>query len=618
MLEKISSTEDLKKLNYSQLEDLCADIRRYIIDTVSRNGGHLASNLGSVELTVALNRVYDASKDRILFDVGHQAYAHKILNGRKDAFRTIRTYGGISGFPKPYESPADAFIAGHSSDSISVALGMAKARTLLKENYDVCAVIGDGALTGGLAYEGIENVAGSREPMVIILNDNAMSISSNVGGMSKLLRALRLSEGYYDFKRRYRSVVGIDTALYRRTHKIKENIKERLFAGNMFTSMGLNYLGPVDGHDLCQLESAIRTARAMKAPVLLHVISMKGKGCAYAEVHPDKYHGVGPFDAETGAIKCTAEGFCDVMGKELCALAEKDGKITALTAAMSGGTGLTEFSSRFISRFFDVGIAEGHAVSMAAGMAKQGLIPVFAVYSTFLQRAYDMLIHDVALQNLHVVFCVDRAGLVGSDGETHQGSFDISYLSSVPGMTILCPSSFEELRRMLRRAIYEIDGPVAVRYPRGGEGAYKGAEDAGSAVLRNGSAVTVVAYGIMINEALSAADSLAAKGVEAEVIKLGRVLPQDFSRVLRSLEKTGRLLVAEDVCSAGCIGERILAAAAGSRVQLKASALINLGAGIVEHGAVDRLLESRGLDAASIEKTAMRLVKETEDGKDQA
>ncbi len=606
MLENINSPADLKALSYSELDTLCGEIREFLIDTISQTGGHLASNLGTVELSIALNRVYDASKDRILFDVGHQCYTHKILNGRREEFHTLRQFGGISGFPKPYESEADAFIAGHASDSVSVALGMARARTILKQQYDVCAVIGDGALTGGLAYEGIENVSASMEPIVIILNDNAMSINGNVGGMSSVLRRLRLSEGYYGFKKRYRAIVGIDSAVYRTGHRVKEEIKKRLFAGNMFSALGLNYLGPIDGHNIRELEGAIRLAKAMRSPVLLHVITLKGKGYGFAEAHPDVYHGVGPFDKKTGSIRPTGKCFCDVMGEELCELAEKDLRITAVTAAMSDGTGLFSFSQRFPKRFFDVGIAEEHAVSMAAGMAKQGLIPVFAVYSSFLQRAYDMLLHDVSLQNLHVVFCVDRAGIVGSDGETHNGVFDVSYLSTVPGMTVLCPSSFAEMRRMLRTAIYEIEGPVAVRYPRGGEGDYHA--DTKKAILCEGNDLTIVSYGTMINAALSAADVLAENGFSGEVIKLDTVCPLQVDVIMESLQKTHRLLVAEDVCRPGCVGEQLLSACASCGVVLKEAKLVNVGNGILPHGSVPLLMEACSLNGAALGRIALALV----------
>ena len=608
MLETIHTPADLRNLSYAQLDELCAEIRTLLINTVSETGGHLASNLGTVELTIALNRVYNASKDRILFDVGHQCYTHKILNGRREAFGTLRQFGGISGFPKPNESAADPFIAGHASDSVSVALGMARARTLLKQDYDVCAVIGDGALTGGLAYEGIENVSASLEPIVIILNDNAMSISSNVGGMSRVLHRLRLSEGYYGFKKRYRAIVGINSQLYRTGHRIKEEIKQRLFAGNMFTALGLNYLGPIDGHNIRELEGAIRLAKEIRSPVLLHVITQKGKGYNYAEAHPDLFHGVGSFNPVTGELGAAKPGFCDRMGRMLCTLAEKDERITAITAAMTDGTGLFPFAQQFPKRFFDVGIAEGHAVSMAAGMAKQGLIPVFAVYSSFLQRAYDMILHDVSLQNLHVVFCVDRAGIVGNDGETHNGVFDLAYLSTIPGMTVLAPASFAELETMLKKAIYEIQGPVAIRYPRGAEGEYKEDNPGEEVLLRQGDDVTMVTYGRLTNQCLAAAVLLERKGIQAELIKLGQLHPLQCEEVMKSLKKTGRLLVAEDVCREGCIGEKLLVQAQLRGLALKKAVLLNTENGILPHGSVPELLCSLGLDSESIAGQARKMV----------
>ena len=608
MLETIHTPADLRNLSYAQLDELCAEIRTLLINTVSETGGHLASNLGTVELTIALNRVYNASKDRILFDVGHQCYTHKILNGRREVFGTLRQFGGISGFPKPNESAADPFIAGHASDSVSVALGMARARTLLKQDYDVCAVIGDGALTGGLAYEGIENVSASLEPIVIILNDNAMSISSNVGGMSRVLHRLRLSEGYYGFKKRYRAIVGINSQLYRTGHRIKEEIKQRLFAGNMFTALGLNYLGPIDGHNIRELEGAIRLAKEIRSPVLLHVITQKGKGYNYAEAHPDLFHGVSSFNPVTGELGTAKPGFCDRMGRMLCTLAEKDERITAITAAMTDGTGLFPFAQQFPKRFFDVGIAEGHAVSMAAGMAKQGLIPVFAVYSSFLQRAYDMILHDVSLQNLHVVFCVDRAGIVGNDGETHNGVFDLAYMSTIPGMTVLAPASFAELETMLKKAIYEIQGPVAIRYPRGAEGEYKEDNPGEEVLLRQGDDVTMVTYGRLTNQCLAAAVLLERKGIQAELIKLGQLHPLQCEEIMKSLKKTGRLLVAEDVCREGCIGEKLLVQAQLRGLALKKAVLLNTENGILTHGSVPELLCSLGLDSESIAGQARKMV----------
>lgn len=608
ILERINSSNDIKKLPEEELEPLCQELRDYMISSISRTGGHLASNLGAVELTVALHRVYDTSRDRVVFDVGHQSYVHKIITGRRDSFGTLRQHGGLSGFPKPYESGDDAFIAGHASNSVSVALGMARARTLSHADYDVAAIIGDGALSGGLAYEGLANAAASGEPLVVILNDNNMSINENVGGTAHLLESLRVRPGYISFKRWYRDVFTKLPGLYKFNHAIKEWLKKRLLPGNVFSGMGMYYLGPVDGHDIGKLETVIRWARELRKPVLVHVVTKKGKGYKYAEEHPEKFHGVGRFDIETGELHDSGDCFSAKMGESLSRLADNDGRIIGITAAMSSGTGMDVFSAAHPDRFFDVGIAEGHAVSMAGGMAKQGMVPVFAVYSSFLQRGYDMLIHDVALQNLHVVFCVDRAGLVGSDGETHHGVFDVSYLSSVPDMTVLCPASYAELETMLRAAIYDINGSVAIRYPRGGEGKYTACNTAPETLLREGRDVTLVCYGIMTNEVLDAAERLAAGGISAEEIKLSMIKPPDFDLVMRSLRKTGKLLISEDVCEAGCVGSRILEEAAINEIHVRAAKLLNLGEGIVPHGTVAELLHDFGLDADGIVSAAMEMM----------
>ena len=608
ILERINSSNDIKKLPEEELEPLCQELRDYMISSISRTGGHLASNLGAVELTVALHRVYDTSRDRVVFDVGHQSYVHKIITGRRDSFCTLRQHGGLSGFPKPYESEDDAFIAGHASNSVSVALGMARARTLSHADYDVAAIIGDGALSGGLAYEGLANAAASGEPLVVILNDNNMSINENVGGTAHLLESLRVRPGYISFKRWYRDVFTKLPGLYKFNHAIKEWLKKRLLPGNVFSGMGMYYLGPVDGHDIGKLETVIRWARELRKPVLVHVVTKKGKGYKYAEEHPEKFHGVGRFDIETGELHDSGDCFSAKMGESLSRLADGDGRIIGITAAMSSGTGMDVFSAAHPDRFFDVGIAEGHAVSMAGGMAKQGMVPVFAVYSSFLQRGYDMLIHDVALQNLHVVFCVDRAGLVGSDGETHHGVFDVSYLSSVPDMTVLCPASYAELETMLRAAIYDINGSVAIRYPRGGEGKYTACNTAPETLLREGRDVTLVCYGIMTNEVLDAAERLAAEGISAEVIKLSMIKPPDIDLVMRSLRKTGKLLISEDVCEAGCVGSRILEEAAINEIHVRAAKLLNLGEGIVPHGTVAELLHDFGLDADGIVSAAMEMM----------
>ena len=607
ILENIHSSNDIKKLKDEDLEPLCEELRAFLIEKVSQTGGHLASNLGAVELTVALHRVYNTAKDRLVFDVGHQCYAHKIITGRQERFDTLRQYGGISGFPKPYESDDDAFIAGHASNSVSVALGMAKARTLLHEDYDVVAFIGDGALTGGLSYEGLVSAAASGEPMVILLNDNNMSIDPNVGGTASLLQKLRVKPGYMHFKQGYREMFYHMPSLYSFNHRAKEWVKGKLLPENMFSAMGYEYLGPVDGHDVHLMERVLRWARDMRKPVIVHAVTIKGKGCSYAEEHPDRYHGVGPFDPASGEIYGGGESFSEIFGKTLCALADKDQRITAVTAAMASGTGLDRFALRFPKRFCDVGIAEGHAAAMISGMAKQGLIPVFAVYSSFLQRAYDMLIHDVSLQKLHVVFGVDRAGLVGSDGETHHGIYDVNFLRSVPGMTVLCPASFAELRAMLEEALYRVEGPVAIRYPRGGEGEYRDCCTDDEQIVREGKDLTIVCYGAMINDVLEAVRRLDEIGISAEVIKLNKITYAKFPRVFASLEKTGRLLMPEEVCAIGCVGRHLLAQASEAGIRLQAARFLNLGDNIVPHGTRALLLRDFGVDADAMLRVAREI-----------
>ena len=597
--------EQLGGLSDSEAAELCRRLRVRLIDTVSRTGGHLASSLGAVELIVAIHRVFDTGRDRLVFDVGHQCYAHKILTGRNAAMETLRTFGGIAGFPKPVESPSDAFIAGHASNSVSVALGMARARTLQNENYQVLALIGDGALTGGLAYEGLSDAGDSGEPLIVILNDNGMSITRSVGGVAEHLARQRLKPQYLHFKKGYRkvmSVLPLGGHIYNVTHKVKTAIKETLLPCSLFEDMGFTYLGPVDGHDVKRLTQLLSYARELKGPVLLHVRTVKGKGYTPAERNPDLFHGVGRFCVETGEpVHPTAPNFSAVFGQALCELAEKDPKICAITAAMQGGTGLNGFAHRFPERFFDVGIAEGHAAAMAAGMAKQGMTPVFAVYSTFLQRSYDMLLHDVALQGLHVVLAVDRAGLVGEDGETHHGLFDPAFLDTIPGMTVLCPASFAELRDMLEYAVYEVKGPVAIRYPRGGEGAYQdGAPRHPAVLLREGTDLTLVGCGTLVNELLDCADRLAADGIRAEVVKLNTITPLPLELVARSVKKTGRLLVAEESAEMGGIGQRIAAGLLAVGVPVQGLALASTGRGFVTHGTIPQLRRLCGLDGESL------------------
>ena len=590
---------------------LCGLLRARILDVVSRTGGHLASSLGAVELIVAIHRVFDTGRDRLVFDVGHQCYAHKILTGRNAAMETLRSFGGLAGYPKPTESETDAFIAGHASNSVSVALGMARARTLQKKDYSVLALIGDGALTGGLAYEGLSDAGDSKEPLIVILNDNGMSITKSVGGVADHLARQRLKPQYLRFKRGYRKVMGataLGRGIYKVTHKVKTAVKETLLPCSLFEDMGFTYLGPVDGHDVKRLTRLLKYARDLKGPVLLHVRTVKGKGYTPAERNPDQFHGVGRFCVETGEVlKGGGTNFSAVFGQALCKMAEEDPRLCAITAAMQGGTGLNGFANRFPDRFFDVGIAEGHAVAMSAGMAKQGMLPVFAVYSTFLQRSYDMLIHDVALQGLHVVFAIDRARLVGEDGETHHGLFDPAFLDTVPGMTVLCPSSYAELEAMLRHAVYEVKGPVAVRYPRGSQEDYQA--DSGqvkTAVLRTGKDITLTGYGITINALLDCAQRLEADGIQAEVLKLNTITPLDTAPVAASAAETGRLLVAEEAAQNCCVGQRLAAGLLERGVAAKV-AMVNTGPGFVTHGPVAKLRALCGLDGESLYHKALEV-----------
>lgn len=597
---------DLANLDDQGAAELCEQLRQTILNTVSETGGHLGSSLGAVELTVSIHRVFDLHRDRLVFDVGHQCYSHKLLTGRSDIFSTLRSFGGLAGYPKPAESDADAFVAGHASNSVSVALGMARARTLQNQTYHVLALLGDGALTGGLAYEGLSDAGQSGEKLIVILNDNGMSITQNVGGVAQHLAHQRLKPQYLRFKKNYRKVMRATAAgrgFYKFTHKVKGAIKDALLPCSMFENMGFTYMGPVDGHNLRLLTRLLRYAKEeVPGPVLLHVKTVKGKGYSPAETTPEKFHGVGPFDLATGEPKNPAQpNFSAAFGQALCRLAWKDERVCAITAAMQSGTGLDGFAKEFPQRFFDVGIAEGHGVAMAAGLAKQGMIPVFAVYSTFLQRGYDMLLHDIAISGLHAVFAVDRAGLVGEDGETHHGLFDVGYLSSVPGMTVLSPSCFRELEEMLRWAVKDCTGPVAVRYPRGGEGAWQGSYDGTNTVsLRRGTDLTMVTYGITVNEVLAAAEVLSAQGIETEVIKLQAIDPLELGPVLDSVRQTGHLLIAEE-CAAQCgLGIRLPAQLTLAGVNLKSLTLCNTGSSFVTHGSVTELRKLCGLDVQGI------------------
>ena len=604
ILETINSPADVKRLSEEDAARLCQELRRFLVEQVSRTGGHLASNLGVVELTVAIHRVYDTASDRLVLDVGHQCYVHKALTGRRELFGTLRQFGGLSGFPKPYESVHDAFMAGHASDSVSVALGMARARTLLGAEYQVAAVIGDGAGVGGLSFEGLNSAGGSGAPLVI-LNDNGMSIDKNVGGLSKHLSRMRTEPEYYAFKKKYRKALEklpAGRTLYEWSHELKTALKKSLLppVSTVFEDMGFSYMGPVDGHDVQRLTVVLRAAREAGRPVLVHVHTVKGSGYEPALREPEKFHGVGAFDPTTGQVRQPAqETFSHVFGETLRQLARQDGRVCAITAAMADGTGLTGFAGEFPRRFFDVGIAEGHGVAMAGGMAKQGLIPVFAVYDSFLQRGYDMLVQDMALEKLHGVLAVDRCGLVGADGETHHGCLD--YLSQIPGMTVLAPASFAELRRMLRRAVLDMTGPVAVRYPRGGEDGYDGdCGDEPVTVLRQGTDAAIVTYGILTGQALRAAELLEKEGVSLRVVKLNRVAPLDGDGICRALDGVKRVVAAEDQLRAGAVGERLGALLLEQGAGIERYALRNAGEALPAQGSTAQLRHVLGLDAEGI------------------
>lgn len=611
LLQRAGNREDFLRFTPEEDSALCGEIRTFLLDSVAKTGGHLASNLGAVELTIALNKVFDPYVDRIVFDVGHQSYVHKLLTGRMEGFATLRQYGGMAGFPRPNESQADAFVGGHASNSVSAALGMARARTLTGKDYSVIAVIGDGALSGGLAYEGLNDAGQSKEPIIVVLNDNGMSIRPNVGGMAKFLATQRLKPSYLGFKRGFHTLTKKAPGgkyLHAFVHRIKQFMKKALIGSNMFDEMGFTYLGPVDGHDIKNLTFLLRQAKELNCPVLLHVSTTKGRGYSYAEENPDEYHGVSAFDLSEGATSVSGpETFSSAFGKTMCTLASEDRRICAITAAMEQGTGLTDYADRYPKRFFDVGIAEGHAVTMASGLAKQGMLPVVAIYSTFLQRAYDMLIHDTAIGKLHVVFAVDRAGLVGADGETHHGAFDVSYLRTVPGMTVFSPSSTDEMRKTLHHSVYRVEGPVAVRYPRGGNDGYQDSilQDA---VLTEGKDITIVTYGTMVGEALRAKKMLDESGISAEIVKLWKIAPLDITLIEESVKKTDAMIVLEETFSGGCVGESILAKMAQNGTLPGKLKQMNLGDEFVTHGKVSQLREDRNIDAKSVYETAKELV----------
>ena len=612
ILQKINGHEDLLRLNDGERVQLCREIREFLIANVSQTGGHLAGNLGAVELTVAIETVFNTMVDRLVFDVGHQSYVHKLLTGRRADFPHLRQFGGLSGFPKPSESPSDAFIAGHASSSVSIALGMARARTLLGEDYHVIALMGDGAATGGMAFEGLNDAAVSHEPMIIILNDNEMSIGKSEGGLSRHLSLIRSSENYLHAKRRYREVMKKlpgGERIYIASSKLKNRLKRFLLPATMFENMGLTYLGPVDGHNLPGLISLLRSARDMKEPVLVHVVTKKGCGYPFAEADPAKYHGIGKFDPVTGKkLGPKVRTFSDSFGDTMLELASRDPRVCAITAAMPGGTGLLGFMHRYPKRYFDVGIAEEHAVSMAGGLAKQGMIPVAAIYSTFLQRSFDQILQDVCMLHLHVVLAIDRAGLVGDDGPTHHGVFDVGFLRMAPGMLILAPVNFAEQRDMLCWAVESYDGPVAVRYPRGTEGSYResgwqgffGLEKRGVVRChRKGTDVTLLTYGSMLENVLEAAELLEKKGLSVCVLRLLTLSVFPVEQILREMAPGRPLIVAEETAAGSGIREALASQLREVDAACRVTGL-DLGKDYVPGGSMKELYHFCGLDGGAI------------------
>lgn len=622
VLDKITKPNDIKRLNKSEYPVLAQEIRDFLLQHVSRTGGHLASNLGTVELTMALHLVLDFPVDKLIWDVGHQAYTHKLLTGRKKEFEHLREFGGMSGFPKQHESPCDCFDTGHSSTSISAALGFAEAKEIMGTDESVVAVIGDGALSGGLAYEALNNMARLKSSMVVVLNDNEMSISENVGGMSHYLNKIRSAQAYNDFKAGVENTIlripiaGHDIALS--VKRSKDSIKHLLVPGMFFEDMGITYIGPIDGHNIQQMVESLVSAIELQRPVVVHVKTIKGKGYTYAEKHPCYFHGVAPFDVVTGKVleKKEKPAYTDIFARKMLALAGQNQKVVAITAAMAEGTGLKRFREQYPERFFDVGIAEQHAVTFGAGLAAAGMIPVVAVYSSFLQRAYDQILHDVCIQNLHVIFAIDRSGLVGADGSTHQGIFDISYLSEIPNMTILSPKNRYEMEAAFDFA-YHWTGPVAIRYPRGTASEqwkeFQAPMEYGkSEILYKGHDIAILAVGNMLEEAQKTYDILKQAGQEPTLVNVRFVKPLD-QKLLEELEQTHSLIctMEENVWNGG-YGQAVsgyLKENGRGKAKFISFAIKDQ---FVEHGSIPELREMLGLDGAHM---AARILKDLDSQK---
>jgi len=608
LLKTIHSPEDVKKLSVEELDVLAKDVRTFLIQSLSKTGGHLASNLGVVELTIALHYVFNSPKDKFVWDVGHQAYVHKILTGRRSGFKHLRQLDGMSGFPKRKESEHDVFETGHSSTSISAALGMAKARDLKGEDHQVVAIIGDGALTGGMAFEALNNAARAHSHLIVILNDNEMSISKNVGGIGRYLNKLRSSKDYLKVKEDVEDVLHkvpvVGEHMVRTIKKTKESVKSFVIENTLFEQLGFTYLGPVDGHDTQELIEILKNAKTMRGPILIHVKSKKGKGYALAEERPAEFHGVSPFCIRTGEgnSKSSGQSFSSAFGASVLNAADRNEKVVAITAAMPEGTGLRDFAKAYPRRFFDVGIAEEHALTFAAGMASEGYKPVVAIYSSFLQRAYDQILHDVCLQNLNVILGVDRAGLVGEDGPTHHGLYDIAFLGSMPNMTMLAPKMPEEMEAALEYALVH-KGPIAIRYPRGTTSLgieYKNNfEDLEFRTLKNGNNMAILAVGRMVETALKVSELLKEKGYEVAVIEAPCVCPVNKADIAKLAESYHYLFTLEDGIIQGGFGEKVFAQLALMEAKVKGKCFGHQS-GIVPHGKVEALFEREHLDAGSI------------------
>ena len=618
-LSKINKTNDIKKLNLKEKKELAGEIREYLLDTISKTGGHIASNLGVVELTIALESVFDPKKDRIIWDVGHQCYTHKILNGRKEELKTIRQFKGISGFPKVSESETDAFNTGHSSTSISAAAGMAAARDLLHKNYNVIAVIGDGALTGGMAMEALNHIGSSGLKVLVILNDNEMSISKNTGGINELLTKLRVKKKYIKSNKAGKRIVSriplIGNMTVKMIKKIKSTIKQAILPGMYFEEIGFRYLGPVDGHNIADMEYLFSKAKDLDGPTLIHVITKKGKGYEPAEENPDKFHGVGKFDVFTGEmIGKKKDDYSKIFGHKLTEMAKKNKKIVAITAAMKDGTGLREFATYFPKRFYDVGIAEQHALTFAAGLASQGLVPFISIYSSFYQRGYDQVIHDICAQNLPVIMCVDRAGVVGADGETHQGMFDMSFFKLVPNVTIMVPSNFKELESMMELAV-TLKKPVVIRYPRGGETsarAITALEEGKCEIIEEGKDVSIISIGRETSKAIEISELLKQDNISAELINVRFLKPLDDKTILKSIKKTKKVVVIEDGTIIGGLCSSVKEIIADNNLDVKAKYFAYPDQ-FIEHGSVDELDKKYKQDMDTIYKSIIKMTKEKND-----